>query len=181
MQENWKDIKGYEQSYQVSNLGRVKSLSRTIMKSNNTIMYVKERILKTRRHNNGYYMVTLYKNQTPKLCTIHRLVAKAFIDNPENKSTVNHLDGDKLNNHVDNLEWCTQQENITHSNRPGLTKNKVAVNQYDLDGNFIQKFESVRSAGKTLKINTSHIGSVCRGNRNQTGGYIWRYASERNS
>ena len=108
--EIWKDIAGYEGDYQVSNLGRVKSL------------YKGERILKPKRHTGGYLQTALYRNSKADYRFIHRLVAEAFISNPENKPTVNHLDGDKTNNRTDNLEWSTQHENNQHAVTTGLVK-----------------------------------------------------------
>lgn len=113
--ENWKDIKGFENKYQVSNFGRVKSLSRTIIGGWKT-RTLSERILKV-SNRNGYLSVFLgreYRNN------IHRLVAETFILNPENKTQINHKDGNKHNNHVNNLEWVTQSENTKHAYANGL-------------------------------------------------------------
>ena len=101
MKEIWKDIKGYE-DYQVSNLGRVKSIK-------------KNKVLKQIYNPNGYLYVGLYNNSKLKKYLVHRLVAKAFIENPLNKPFINHKDFDRLNNNVKNLEWCTQKENVHHS------------------------------------------------------------------
>ena len=103
MVEVWKDVVGYEGLYMVSNLGRVKSLRGN-----------KERILKGYYHR-GYRRVDLYKNGVMKHWRIHRLVAQAFIDNPNNYPVVNHRDEDKSNNRVDNLEWCTHEYNVNYS------------------------------------------------------------------
>lgn len=108
--ETWRDIAGYEGTYQISNFGRVKSFKRG------------ERILKPKLHTGGYLCVILYSNGSGNGRFIHRLVAEAFIRNPQNKSTVNHLDGDKTNNHVSNLQWATQHENNQHAVLTGLIK-----------------------------------------------------------
>ncbi len=110
-QEIWKDIDGYEGIYQISNLGRLKSLERKINYGNRIL---KEKILKSPVANIGYCMVNLYKDNSRKLVLIHRLVAVAFIPNPKNKLEVNHIDSNKLNNKAENLEWATKRENLTH-------------------------------------------------------------------
>lgn len=121
MEEIWKDIEGYEGLYQVSNLGRVKSLERKC-KVLNGYRTVNERIRSLNKNRYGYITVSLNKNNKTKICTIHRLVAIAFIENPENKIQVNHIDGDKSNNTVDNLEWVSQEENMQHAVNTGLLK-----------------------------------------------------------
>ncbi|MBQ9488273.1 MAG: NUMOD4 motif-containing HNH endonuclease [Selenomonadaceae bacterium] len=111
--EIWRDVKDFEGIYQVSNLGRVKSF------------YGKEpRILKPGEHWNGYLGVVLFKNDHRKTYSVHRLIAEAFIPNPENKSMVNHKDGNKQNNCLENLEWATRSENVLHAHKIGLVKNK---------------------------------------------------------
>ena len=114
MQEIWKPIKGYEGLYEVSNLGRVKSLNR--------YHHRHENILKNKITKDGYYETTLVKNGKSKFIRSHRLVALTFIDNPLNKTEVNHKDGNKLNNFVGNLEWVTSSENQLHAYRTGLQK-----------------------------------------------------------
>lgn len=116
--EIWKNIEGYEGKYQVSNLGNVKSLETWTGDR-----YIKrEKILKNNLYGNGYYYVGLSKNGKVKRYKVSRLVAQEFIPNPENKPFINHIDGDKLNNHIDNLEWCTQSENMKHASMIGLRK-----------------------------------------------------------
>lgn len=109
--EVWKDIKGYEGLYQISDYGRIKSFYRTTTHT---------RILKERTHRDGYLYVGLYKNGKTTTAKSHRLVALYFIPNPENKPQVNHKDGNKLNNNVENLEWCTAAENARHAVDTGL-------------------------------------------------------------
>lgn len=116
MVEIWKDIVGYEGLYQVSNMGRVKSLN-----YNHTL---EERILKNIKSNGYYYRVMLYKNKKGKSIRIHRLVGNAFIKNPDNKPCINHIDGNKSNNRVDNLEWCTYKENTEHAFITGMMVNR---------------------------------------------------------
>lgn len=110
--EIWEDIEDYEGLYQISNCGRVKSL-----------IFSEKRILKNIINNNGYFIITLCKNNKCKTFTIHRLVALHFIPNPEDKPQVNHKDGDKLNNYYKNLEWCTASENVQHAWKNNLCEN----------------------------------------------------------
>ena len=178
MQEIWKDIKGYEGLYQVSNLGRVKSLERYVNHSGNSKRIVYEKILKPVIDNTKYYVVSLWKNNIHKRVHIHRLVIETFILNIENKSFVNHIDGNKLNNCIDNLEWCTPQENNIHAYTIGLNPSKRKVNQYDLDGNLIKTWNSIKEANNFYK--TSHISECCnnKSSRKMTKGYLWKYADK---
>lgn len=171
--EIWKDIPNYEGLYMVSNLGRVKSLP----KNNH-----KEIILKNKITKDGYYETALSKNNKQKWIRTHRLVAQAFIPNPDNKPQVNHIDGNKLNNNVDNLEWCTNQENINHAIRTGLEnfigKNNPkakSVLQYDKKGNFIKRYDTLREAMKETGTLESKISLVCNNHRKTAGGYIWKF------
>lgn len=179
MEEIWKDIVGYEGLYQVSNLGRVKSLEKMAGRSNR-----KEKIL-TQRKIRGYFIAHLGSCNKFKNVAVHRLVSIAFIPNPENKPCVNHIDGNKENNHVENLEWCTRSENDLHAFRTGLRsaptywKNKngaehpksKAVECVETG----EIFESINLANKKLK--TTHIGGACRGERKTVKGYHWRFVS----
>lgn len=170
-QEIWKDIKGYEGLYQISNLGRVKSLPR-----NGTIKT--KRIIKYELDKYGYPQVIL-NNKKHKCFRVHRLVAEAFILNPQNKSTVNHIDGNKTNNKVSNLEWNTVKENNDHALKTGLqrfTGNKI--NQFSLDKKFIKKWNSQREIERNLKINHSNLKLACIGKYKQCNGFIWRYAND---
>ena len=116
MNEIWKDIKGYEGYYEISNIGRVRSVSRIINHPKLVKQNIFERLLNLDSQN-GYKSVRLSKEHKSKKCFVHRLVAQAFIKNPDSKGQVNHKDGDKSNNKVDNLEWNTAKENITHVDR----------------------------------------------------------------
>lgn len=113
--EIWKDIKGYEGLYQVSNLGRVRSLDRTVNYKDKSKALRKGRILKTHQYKCGYSRVVLWNENTYKNKSVHRLVAQAFIPNPDNKPFVNHIDGNKGNSCLNNLEWCDQSENMQHA------------------------------------------------------------------
>lgn len=109
--EEWKDIVGYEGRYQVSNLGRVKSLKRKVGVKNRS---TPEKILKEHLQKEGYYTVVLYKNGEPRRLSVHRIVAEAFLYNPNNYPVVNHKDENKGNNNVNNLEWCTVIYNMNY-------------------------------------------------------------------
>lgn len=124
--EIWRDIKGYEGIYQVSNLGNIKSLERKVPHVNHgkmKTMLVKEKIMKF-SITKGYYTVKLCKDNKYSCKRVNRLVAETFIENKENKLEVNHKDGNKLNNRVDNLEWCTRSENELHAYKTGLKGKK---------------------------------------------------------
>ncbi|WBK39941.1 HNH endonuclease [PinkBerry-associated phage LS06-2018-MD08] len=148
MKEIWKDIKGYEGYYQISNLGRVKSLERKC-KTNNSYRIKKEKILKGGFTTKRYKHVTLLKNKITKTYQIHRLVAIAFIENLLNKETVNHKNGIKDDNRVENLEWMTYSENIKHAFDTGLKSLKGENhNQTKLKNEDIYY---IRKSKKTIK------------------------------
>lgn len=172
MEEIWKDIAGYEGMYQISNLGRVKSLSRETKNQYGN----KDKILKTTNLSNGYVKIGLFKNRKQTYYFIHRLVAQAFIPNPNNYPIVNHKDEKPSNNNANNLEWCTYEYNNnygTRSLRSSITKQKKII-QYDLDGNFIKIWDSQKEAIKELKI-SNHITDVCHNRRKECGGYMWKF------
>ena len=124
MAEVWKDVKGFEGLYQVSNLGRVRSLDR--MKNNRLF---RGRVLRQPKDNDGYCLVTLCDGKRSKTGKVHRLVAFAFIPNPDNLPEINHIDENKENNRADNLEWCSTKYNLTYGSRKGMmagTKNNHA-------------------------------------------------------
>ena len=157
MIEVFKDVPGYEELYQVSNLGNVKSL-------------ITGKILSPGINTCGYLHVILCKNGKQKYYLIHRLVAQAFIPNPDNYPEVNHKDKNRQNNCVDNLEWCTTQYNVEYSRAK-------QVAQYDLNGNLIATWKSVREIERQTGFLQGSISDCCRGHRNckTMYGYIWRY------
>ena len=173
MNEIWKDIKGYEGYYQVSNLGKIKRLEGI----DNIGRKKRSKILKPTKFSNGYFFVSLSKNGKSKKESVHKLVANNFLKTKE-CLVVNHKDRDKGNNKLENLELVTQKENIRHAWKNNLSKptRTKAVNQYCLKGNFIKRWESIMEVERKLNINNSHIVSCCKGKRNKTGGYKWSYA-----
>lgn len=120
MKNEWRDISGYEGFYKVSAFGEIKSLKRRVERKDGRVNLYKERVLKPYINNTGYYCVILSKNSVPKAFLIHRLVAESFLNNSESKKFVNHIDGNKKNNDIRNLEWVTHIENITHAWKTGL-------------------------------------------------------------
>lgn len=120
--EVWKDIQGYEGLYQVSNFGNVKSLDKQVW-GGKSFYFKKGEIKKKIIGSTGYWQVMLYKNNNHKTTKVHRIVAKVFIENPNLHNVVNHIDGNKLNNNIKNLEWCTHKHNSIHAAKSGLLRN----------------------------------------------------------
>jgi len=173
--EIWKDIKNYEGLYQVSNWGRVKSLGNG--KSNNS----KERVIQPIKSKYGYLQVGLHKNGKMKTFKVHRLVATAFLENQENKPEVNHIDEDKTNNSVENLEWVWHRDNCnhgTHNERvaKALTNGKQSklVLQFTLDGEFVREWSSIAECGRN-GFYSSAVCNCCQGKKPQYKGFTWKY------
>ena len=173
MEEIWKDKKDYEGLYQVSNFGRIKSLN-----YNHT---GKEKILKQYYDSNGYKIICLCKNNIKTTYLVHRLVAEAFIPNPNNLPQINHKDEDKTNNHVNNLEWCdakynhnygTINERISKSQINGK-RSKIVI-QYNLDGTFVREWPSTMECGRN-GYDQSSVADCCRGKLKTYRGFIWEY------
>lgn len=181
LKKQWREIKGYEGKYIISNYGEVISLPR-YKQNNSKLQYVEPKeIIRYVNKRNGYVYVQLWNNATYRSIRLHKLVAQTFIPNKDNKLQINHKDGNKQNNKMDNLEWCTNKENIIHAHKMGLANNnnqKIKVNQYDLKGNFIRSFNSILDASKETRVSMGNI-SLCINNKRKTaGGYIWKYANK---
>lgn len=169
MTEIWKDVKNYEGLYQVSNLGRIRSFYNYKRNGNNIL---------TPQIKRGYYQVGLRKDKKRKWYQLHRLIATAFIPNPNNLPQVNHKDENKLNNSIDNLEWCSVSYNNTYGNRIQKVINKTGkkVIQYDKNMNFIKEYPSIAEATRQMNLKSiSCICNCCRGQTETSKGYIWRY------
>lgn len=167
MEEIWKGIK-FDKNYMVSNIGNIYSKK-------------SKKILKPYLTRKGYLRIML---SNKKRYVIHRLVAEAFIPNIKNKPQVNHIDGNKLNNCVDNLEWCTQSENMQHALKTKLKimpKGKEVYNarsilQFDTNGNFVKEWDCISEAQRELHL--YHISDCCYGKRNKCGNYLWKFKEE---
>lgn len=172
--EEWRDIKGYENLYQISSRGRVRSLN-----YNKT---GKIKLLKPAKKNNGYLNVVLHKDGKMKNYLVHRLVAEAFIPNPDNLPEINHKsEEDKTDNRVECLEWCDRRYNCNYGtrNQRVAEKRSKPVLQYDKQGNFIKKWASTREVERQLGFNQGNVSACCRGEHKQMYGYIWKYKEER--
>ena len=180
--EKWKDIQGYEGLYQVSDLGRIKSIGRTIEYANGTLHPYQEKIRKNNTHKNGYKNVDLWKEGKAKTFKVHRLVAQAFVPNPNNLPEVNHIDENKENNKASNLEWVTAEYNTNYGTRGKRAgeKRKKPVLQFALDGNFIKEHTSAKEAAKQFgnKHIAMQIGECCRGTQKTAHGFKWRFKEE---
>ena len=179
-EEIWKDVVGWEGLYQVSNLGRVRSL-----------LYNKVEIRKQPLNNRGYYFVWIYRKGKATYSLVHRLVAMAFIPNPENKRTVNHKDGDKTNNHVLNLEWNTDGENQLHAYRTGLRRSCMSgqddyihscskeIHQYSLTGEYIQSFVSSSHAARCVGGSDGNISTYATSPEKHAHSYGYKWSREK--
>jgi hypothetical protein len=175
--EIWKPvtIDSYKDYYLVSNLGNVKGLNyRGLGLIRNLI---------PQKNQWGYLRLTLQVNKKPKSFVVHKLVALAFKSNPENKKEVNHINGIKSDNRIENLEWVTPSENMAHAKINGLLKNKKSkrkkpIIQKDINNNFIKRFDSITSASLELGIHSGRICRVCKGNRLRVGDFKFEYENK---
>lgn len=164
--EIWKDITDYEGLYLISDLGNIRNF-RT------------GRILKKQRNTRGYHKVNLSKNGKLQTVYVHKLVANHFLSNPNGLLEVNHINENKLDNRVENLEWCTRSYNVNYGNRTEKQKIKLSkpVRQFSKRGEIIASYPSIIQAGRENKLSNSCISACCRGLRHTCGGYVWQYAA----
>lgn len=173
--ELWKSIKDYEGLYEVSNFGRIRSVDRYVEQQGRMQLY-KGCLMSPFYNNSGYVCIRLSKNNKKHNFTLHRLVAIAFLPNPNNLPCINHIDESHDNNCIDNLEWCDQSYNQGYGSLP--LRRKLAygtrIAQYDLNGKYIRDFLSAREAEAEIGINHTQIVKCCKGLYHSAGGFIWR-------
>lgn len=188
MEEIWKDMKGFEGLYQVSNFGRVRSMKAW---NSEKAMHLKHASI---NKNSGYPFVTLYDGKRKTYAMLHRLVAEAFIPNPENKPQVSHLDETRTNCRVDNLAWATAKENCnmplflkrngdSHRGKKYGSKGKYnhmskTIIQMDMSGKEIARYESIKYAEVHLGVKRGNISACANGKTNHAYGYKWKFSEE---
>ena len=198
--EIWKDVIGYKGFYQVSNLGRIRSLDRTVERGC-SYLPIKGKVLTGHINGDGYHFIGLCKNNIRKFLAIHRIVAQAFIKNKYDKPCIDHIDGNRLNNNVENLQWCTNKENMnnpisikrmskslkgrsfskTHKEKIGLanrnrtdqSKNVAKIDK--TSGKTIKVYPSLGEAYRQTGIHFSNISKVCKKKTKSAGGFKWEF------
>lgn len=179
--ELWKDIAGFEECYQISNTGRIRSKDRYVKANTTGLKFIKGKILKPILCTNGYYETHLHLKGKRTIKMLHRAVAEAFIDNPNNLPEVNHKDENPANNNAENLEWCTSKYNANYGTRnQRMVKEKYLkpVIMLSDDGKEIKRFKSLGEAARKTGADISSIIRVCKGKQKTCVGHRWKYAQK---
>lgn len=181
MSEIWREHPYYNGNYLVSNTGRVKSVDQLVKCKSGATRIHKGKELKQFKNERGYLCVVITKDKNTKIKKVHRLVAETFIDNPQNKPQVNHIDCNKENNDVSNLEWCTNSENMLHAYKNGLAHG----NRFPVASEFLKRkvccielnktFDSIADAGRELNLYPNNIVVCCKKPHRKTGNYHFKY------
>lgn len=188
VKEVWKPVKGFEGFYEISNYGRVKSKERYVLCKNKPTK-IKGKILKFGINSSGYCFVIMVKDNIRKMHLVHRLVAEHFIPNVNNLPQINHIDENKENNHVSNLEWCTAKYNVNYGMRSQKVSEKLRgrynrediskkIKQLSKEGMLIHIFPSIREANRAIGKPSRHISECCHHKRKTAYGYRWEFVKE---
>lgn len=178
MKEIWKNVIGYEGYYEVSNLGNIRSVERKVEGKNNSVRIISGKQMTPQLDLHGYWSILLCKNGKKKMHLLHRLVAEAFVPNPNGYKYVNHKDEHRTNAKAENLEWCTQQYNLTYNNihlRRNLSNCSKKIVQLDRDFNIVYVWKSAMEAQRHTNIPNANIIACCKRKRYTAGKFIWRY------
>ncbi len=184
----WREVDGFEGYYEVSDTGEVRSVDRYVKNTRGRHAGI-ERFLHgaimrqtlntCNNGSGGYYVVNLHKNGMSSVIPVHSIIAKAFIPNPDNMPTVNHIDGNKQNNEISNLEWVSYSDNNTHALRLGLRSPRgCRVSQYSKDGVFLREYKSVSEAARISGVSRGMISHCINGRLKHASSFVWKKLSE---